>query len=153
MIAKDLLTASTAMNTLPIITAGLDISKFANMPHFEQVQKEWGQETWLENNDLYCAKFLWIKPGYKCSLHCHKQKTETFIVLDGTVTMKLQLSKPSSWDYEYTMLTGHFLTLYPEVYHQFSSATDQPALILEISTTHSDSDVERLEPSGPLTNA
>jgi len=51
----------------------------------KKVKKIWGSEEWLVNNELYCCKILNLKKGYRCSIHYHKDKDETFYVLKGIV--------------------------------------------------------------------
>ena len=41
------------------------------------VNKLWGYEIWIENNEKYCGKHLHVVPGKKCSVHYHKDKKET----------------------------------------------------------------------------
>lgn len=107
----------------------------------ELIQKVWGTEEVLVNNEKYCAKILTIQPGGKSSLHFHKVKDETFIVRRGWCCLK--------HNGKYTvMYTGRIARILPGEIHGFSSGVhDQPCEILEISTPHDDADVVRLEPS------
>ena len=43
------------------------------------VDKVWGYEILLENNNLYCAKHLHVKPNKWCSAHLHKNKKKAFL--------------------------------------------------------------------------
>jgi len=114
-----------------------------------QVEKAWGREIWLENNPLYCAKFLVVNPGWECSLHCHNVKTETFIVLEGT--MNLRTIDLEGHQQNKTLAAGEKHTMFPGHYHQFSSSSRAvPALLLEVSTQHRDADVRRLIESRKL---
>lgn len=119
-----------------------------DLTKFKTVDKAWGQEIWLVNNERYCAKLLHINVGWQCSLHMHPIKKETFIVLDGGVGLYVGVP-----DGEYTyhqLVAGESYTLEPGTFHRFWSYTDEPAVVLEISSTHSDDDVVRLEESKPL---
>ena len=51
----------------------------------KKVEKDWGYELWLANNEAenYCGKILYIKEGYKGSMHFHSEKHETFYILEG----------------------------------------------------------------------
>ena len=40
------------------------------------VEKGWGRETWLHNDEKYCGKILFFNAGKKCSLHYHKLKSK-----------------------------------------------------------------------------
>lgn len=117
-----------------------------NLDGFKTVDKAWGQEVWLVNNERYCAKLLHINGGWQCSLHMHPIKKETFIVLDGGVGLEIR----DEGRHDVQLVAGESYTLEPGTYHRFWSYTDQPAVVLEISSTHSDNDVVRLEESKPL---
>jgi len=124
-----------------------------NLEKFKTVDKVWGQEVWLVNNERYCAKLLHINAGWQCSLHMHPIKKETFIVLDGGVCLEVAQSNIDSAPLvtkQIQLVSGDSYTLEPNTFHRFFSYTDQPAVILEISSTHSDDDVVRLEESRPL---
>lgn len=122
-----------------------------NLDGFKTVEKVWGQEIWLVNNERYCAKLLHINAGWQCSLHMHPIKKETFIVLDGGVLLEvLGTEIPGAVGENTYLVAGETYTLEPGTYHRFSSYTDEPAVVLEISSTHSDDDVVRLEESRPL---
>jgi len=119
-----------------------------NLDGFKKVDKAWGQEIWLVNNERYCAKLLYINAGWQCSLHYHPIKKETFIVVDGGVGLEVMETHGNSHNLQ--LIAGETYTLEPKVAHRFWSYTDQPAVVLEISSTHSDDDVVRLEESKPL---
>ncbi len=57
------------------------------MENIKIVTKEWGEERWIVNRD-YCGKLLILKKGFRCSLHYHKNKDETFYVNKGKVLME-----------------------------------------------------------------
>jgi D-lyxose ketol-isomerase len=104
-----------------------------------RINKAWGYEEVLVNEPEYCAKMLHLDAGKMCSLHFHKTKKETFIVLMGLVRLE--------WSQQDELLRAREArTLLPGMSHRFSSA--HGAVILEISTHHDDADVVRLEPSG-----
>ena len=107
-----------------------------------RVEKAWGHELILVNNELYCAKLLILKPNWQCSLHYHSQKDETFYLLKGQCTLEFGNSQR-------ILHPGDQQRIAPATKHRFS--TTSGATILEVSTHHSDSDVTRLEPSKPLT--
>lgn len=106
------------------------------------VQKVWGSELWLTNEAEYCAKVLTVKPGFECSLHLHPKKAESFIVLRGT-----------GWCVRGTqtipLTIGAVVRIDPGVQHRFA-AIDTELMLLEVSTHHSDDDVERRAESRAL---
>ena len=103
------------------------------------VNKFWGRELWLVNNDKYCGKILELEAGYSSSYHCHKLKTETFYCLEGAFTLNLEGSHLNAKEGDAPV------TIAPKRYHAFWAVT--PAKILEISTTHSEEDVFRKDES------
>lgn len=104
----------------------------------ETVQKVWGYEKWLENNEKYCSKLLWLKKGYQCSLHYHKIKDEMFLITKGQV--RLELGKRVVH-----MREGNFVRVPPGTLHRFRGVEDSE--ILEVSTHHSEEDSYRIEES------
>jgi len=100
------------------------------------VEKVWGKEVWIVNNDYYCGKFLHINKGAECSYHYHPVKIETFkaiegqvgLVIDGKGYMLNPFSRPK--------------TIQPGTLHCFRGLTD--AILLEISSHHEDGDVVRV---------
>jgi mannose-6-phosphate isomerase-like protein (cupin superfamily) len=107
-----------------------------------RVDKAWGYEVVICNEKEYCAKFLHIDAGKKCSLHSHPVKKETFFVQSGLVMLERE-GFP-----EELLKFGESRTILPGTNHRFSS--HRGATILEISTHHDDADVVRIEPSGDL---
>ena len=99
---------------------------------------KWGRELRLVNG-IYCGKLLELSvPGCPGSLHFHKNKTESFVVLSGMV----HILTPDSDITEAIYYPGNVLTLIPGQRHQFWAVTN-PALLLEVSTPHKDSDTYR----------
>lgn len=106
-----------------------------------EVIKGWGREIIIDNNEEYCGKILEFKKGSKFSDHFHLNKRETFYVLSG----KLGL-----WHYDLTNGQRHYVTLFPNDVikinrgepHQIEALEDSK--IIEISTTHEDSDSYRI---------
>ncbi len=105
--------------------------------------KVWGYEKWIENNDKYCSKILVLNKGYQCSLHYHKNKDETFLILKGKVRVE-------AGSEILTMTAGNFIRILPGVKHRFGGLEDSE--ILEISTHHEESDSYRVEDSRKMEN-
>lgn len=114
---------------------------FKDQHHVEAVDivtKLWGYEKWLENNEKYCSKILFVKKGYQCSLHYHKVKDEMFLLTKGHIL--LEIGKEI-----YHMRQGNFVRILPGISHRFRGIEDSE--ILEISTHHREDDSYRLEES------
>lgn len=108
-----------------------------------EVEKVWGEEIWLVNNELYCGKLLLVNRNAHSSYHCHHRKRETFMALEGCVLLIIEGKE-------------HILapftrpkTIEPGEKHKFVGQT--AAVLLEVSTHHEDSDVERFSESRPGT--
>ena len=110
----------------------------------ERIDKVWGWEEVIVNNDRYCGKLLYINEGATTSFHYHDVKHETFYVMGGTVTLTRELV-PFGGTQKQTLLPGDIVELKPKCYHQLFGVTD--ACVVEFSTPHSDSDVFRLTES------
>lgn len=55
----------------------------ADLSNMKYVSKGWGYELWIDNNEKYCGKKLFVHKGKQLSVHYHKLKTETFFVAEG----------------------------------------------------------------------
>jgi quercetin dioxygenase-like cupin family protein len=107
----------------------------------KKVPKVWGSEEWIVNNELYCGKILNLKKGFRCSIHHHKNKHETFYILEGKVLLELDEKK-------IIMNPGDVQILPPLQKHRFTPIIDSK--IIEFSTHHEDSDSYRDVPSGEV---
>lgn len=100
----------------------------------QAIRKVWGQEIIIVNDD-YCAKFLCLDKGAKVSWHMHPEKKETMYGLEGTAELVVEQ--------EPHLLTpfNRPKTISPGQFHSFYAVTD--AVILEVSTHHSEDDTVR----------
>ena len=104
------------------------------------VKKTWGEEQWLVNNELYCAKFLICKQNRWSSngkYHYHKNKDETFYILNGQLLLDVEGT-------EYILKQGDWYRIKPNTRHRFM-AMSKLARLLETSTHHDDKDSYRTE--------
>jgi mannose-6-phosphate isomerase-like protein (cupin superfamily) len=113
------------------------------------VNKKWGYEIWIENNDLYCGKHLHALPNKYCSVHYHKNKKETFYVISGELALQYSTNlNKEVWDTgivdNIILRKGDSFTLEPYTAHRFTSNTNFPCDFIEISTHHDDSDSYRI---------
>lgn len=91
----------------------------------ETIKKVWGYEIIIANNDLYCGKILCLFPRYRCSIHYHKEKVETFYILSGLVLMEVE-------GQEFIMRPQSIIDLPPGTKHRFTGL--QSSEIVEFST-------------------
>ena len=105
------------------------------MTEHKKVPKVWGSEEWIVNYD-YCGKKLILKRGFRCSMHYHKKKDETFYIYKGKVLMEANNKKR-------IMKEGDSIRITPGVKHRFTGLEDSE--IIEFSTHHEDSDSYREE--------
>ena len=99
----------------------------------KKVDKIWGSEEWIVNNSKYCGKILNLNKGFRCSIHYHKDKHETFYLLAGKVLLEIgdELKK-------IILEKGDVQTLEPGMKHRFTPLEDSK--IIEFSTPHEGSD-------------
>jgi N-acetylneuraminate synthase len=121
-------TALTAVQD-QIAAWGLKMPPVNPLPlHFGLDQfKEIGEtEFWVANEmeHGYCGKLLFVFDGQTCPYHRHNMKHETFFILKGSVSMKVN-------DKDRVMHEGDLLVMPPGVGHSFTGVG--PALILEVS--------------------
>lgn len=116
-----------------------------------EVEKLWGSESILNNDEDFCAKLLFLNQGFQCSLHYHPRKREIFICVAGKVKLEVQpfyKTSVDSFDVTKTVYLQpyqHFM-LERGIPHRFTALTPT-AVIVEASSFHSDDDVVRLEDS------
>ena len=114
----------------------------------KRVEKLWGEEIWLVNEPEYCSKILIIKPGYQCSLHYHPVKKESFVVLEGILALLSDVDDSNIGQLRYLRSDDPPVTLTPGTQHRFASGDMlSSAVVLEVSTYHSDDDVIRIDES------
>ena len=102
------------------------------------VEKIWGSEEWIVNNDKYCLKYLYVSPGRVCSNHSHRVKQEDFHVVAGSGFIRV--GGDLRW-----VSVGDTVHVPVGVFHYFG--TYDGLTLIEVSTHHSDWDVERRQES------
>ena len=106
----------------------------------ERVKKAWGSEL-VVVNESYCGKVLEIEKGAYSSVHAHPRKDETLLCIQGEVLLvvgdKACWLKP--WDEP--------VHIAPREWHMFVGL--EKSKVVEFSTVHEDSDVQRRTSSKP----
>lgn len=106
----------------------------------KKVEKGWGYELWIHNDEKYCGKLLFFNAGKKCSLHYHKLKHETFYVQSGKLNCTFI---KDAITYNEILIPGDIKEVYPGLIHQMEAVED--TALFEFSTQHFDEDSYRLK--------
>lgn len=114
------------------------------------VKKPWGKEIWLELNDRYCYKRIYINAGARTSFQYHNQKRETNYIIFGEA--EVWLENDEGIVEKLKMKEGDFFNVAPPKKHRIIATTD--IILQEVSTPEVD-DVIRIEddsnrPSGRI---
>ena len=104
------------------------------------VYKPWGKEEWLELNDRYCYKRIYINAGHKTSYQYHNFKRETNFLISGQA--EIWLENDEGVVEKFIMNAGEYFNVTPPKKHRVISLTD--IILQEVSTPEVD-DVVRLE--------
>ncbi len=107
--------------------------------------KAWGHEEWIINEAAYCGKKLVFKSGYRCSLHYHKIKDETWYILRGKVLVEII---DGDKKIERIMRQGDVQQIKPGIIHRISALTNSE--VIEFSTHHMEEDSYRIELAGKV---
>ncbi len=112
----------------------------------KKVQKQWGYELWLANNEEnnYCGKILHVNSGHKFSMHFHKEKDETWFVNSGVFKVAYIDTKDSTL-YEKELKEGEVWRNPPLQPHQLICLTKEGS-VTEVSTPDSVEDNYRIGP-------
>jgi len=103
------------------------------------VHKPWGKEEWLELNDSYCYKRIYINAGYKTSYQYHNFKKETNYIIEGKA--EVWLEDDNGVVQKSIMKAGDFFNVHPPKKHRVIAITD--LILQEVSTPEVD-DVFRI---------
>ena len=107
------------------------------------VQKGWGEEIWIHNDEEYCGKLLrFFKAGNKFSLHYHVIKKESWYVGKGSFRYII-LDTEKGVEHEEFICVGDCITIERGAPHQLIALEDMSE-IFEVSTQHFDEDSYRI---------
>ena len=104
------------------------------------IHKPWGREEWIELNDRYCYKRIYINKGHKTSFQYHKLKTETNYIISGSA--EIWLENNEGVVEKKVMDEGDYFNVLPLRKHRVIAITD--LILQEVSTPEVD-DVVRIE--------
>ena len=108
------------------------------------IYKPWGKEVWLELNDKYCYKRIYINAGTKTSYQYHKEKLETNFIIEGTA--EVWLENDEGVVEKKIMKSGEFFTVHPPKKHRVIAVTD--IILQEVSTPEVDDVIRISDDSG-----
>ena len=115
-----------------------------------RVKKNWGSEESIGLNPYYESKIMTVTPGFHCSIHFHKIKKETFILVEGELIV--ETINMSNGKMSITHLQNKYdnITIINEVPHRFYCPDGQKenTVFIEVSTEDSADDNYRIFPSG-----
>lgn len=104
------------------------------------VTKPWGKEIWIELNDSYCYKRIYINAGTKTSFQYHDKKLETNYIIEGEA--EVWLENEDGEIVKKKMGKDDVFTVKPPKKHRVIAVTD--VILQEVSTPEVD-DVIRIE--------
>lgn len=107
----------------------------------ERVEKPWGHELIWAVAEQYCGKMLVIKRGQQLSLQFHRQKDESWYLLEGRAELEFAAAGEKATATE-VVTAGAAFRIRPGTVHRIRALED--TTMLEVSTPHLD-DVVRLE--------
>lgn len=108
----------------------------------EIVEKGWGQEQIITNNEEYCGKILRFNKGSVFSSHFHSSKREHFFLAKGLIRL-VTIDTSNAEEKEVIMQAGQVVEIPRLLPHQIFAIEESE--IYEFSTTHSDLDSFRVK--------
>lgn len=111
-----------------------------------RVQRQWGHYDILCEGEGYLAKELTIESGKYLSDQKHKHRSEEWLVVSGSITVKLQ--RVGGNVRSLTLSKGERLTIPANSWHHVGNTGDTPAKIIEVwmGDILLEEDIERRSP-------
>jgi len=106
----------------------------------ERVEKPWGHELIFAHTEKYAGKLLFVKKGFRLSLHYHNEKDETFYCLEGQAIAEVEGENGQLVKTE--IKNGDCYRVPPKSKHRLQATED--TTLFEVSTPELD-DVVRLD--------
>ena len=104
------------------------------------VQKARGSERIVVNR-AYCGKVMTLRRGYRCSLHYHRHKDETFLVTKGRILLEIDGERRF-------LLPGDVVDVPPGSVHRFTGMVESE--FIEFSSHDDPGDSHRSSESGEV---
>jgi mannose-6-phosphate isomerase len=126
----------------PLSSPNLEsVDRFSFEP--TKVEKPWGHELIWARSEHYAGKLLFVRAGHSLSLQFHREKDESWYVLEGRAELELGEAGEAVLKTE-VVSPGASFRFPPGTVHRVRAVED--TTILEVSTPQLD-DVVRLEDS------
>jgi mannose-6-phosphate isomerase-like protein (cupin superfamily) len=124
----------------------MEIEVNINTP--KRVEKKWGYELWVHNDNEYCGKLLvFTKDRNRFSMHYHLIKKESWYVQEGR--FQFNWIDVENGKLEGTILEkGQSVLIERGLPHQLIALEDN-SIIFEVSTEHFDEDSYRVYRNSP----
>jgi mannose-6-phosphate isomerase-like protein (cupin superfamily) len=106
------------------------------------VNKGWGYERWIVNNEKYCGKLLYFVKDKRCSWHYHKIKEETFYIQSGRILLHAGYDDDINLSEELILTVGDSYHIKPGLRHQMLAL--ETTEMFEFSTQHFEEDSYRI---------
>jgi quercetin dioxygenase-like cupin family protein len=103
------------------------------------VKKTWGSERHYKNDEQYCMKLLHIEDRGSTSMHFHRDKHETLLVVSGLLTLTIT---HDNCKYVHILKPGDAWDMVPGMIHTLEAKAG-PVNIVEASTFDHPSDTVR----------
>lgn len=102
------------------------------------VKKPWGYEYLIYQNDFVAVWILYLKKGFKTSMHCHPNKKTSITILSGEALC-------STLGGEVVRLPGEAMLIGKGVFHRTASISDGGTFVMEIETPVNKRDLLRFK--------
>jgi mannose-6-phosphate isomerase-like protein (cupin superfamily) len=107
-----------------------------------KIEKGWGYELHIHNDNGYCSKILHFNEGAMFSMHFHMIKHETWYVASGRLALNIINTSNASIE-DYLLVKGDVFVVSPGMPHQLIAFEESE--IFEASTPDSPSDSYRIK--------
>ena len=114
----------------------------------KRVDKVWGYELWVYNNEEYCGKLLVFEEAYsKFSMHYHIIKKESWYIQEGQFKFDW-IDTETATLHTNVLDVGDSVTIERGQPHQLT-ALKPNSIVFEVSTEHFDEDSYRIYKDTP----
>lgn len=139
---KTIRTISFVDNPFPVWKEFIDVGSI------QFIEKEWGGEI-IICREPHAAKIMMLNPDSICSVHFHEEKSETFILIQGSLIVETTDFATGAQQIIELITPFSSITLPPRIPHTFYCPEGQtePTIFIEASTKDNNYDNYRFTPS------